>query len=61
MIQPIDELGALRERFGEGVELIFDGPADSCPICHFSVEQLELDLPGIDPLTCDTCGAVLAA
>ncbi|MDF1594719.1 MAG: hypothetical protein P1T08_01290 [Acidimicrobiia bacterium] len=58
-----DEMAALRERFGTGIEVIFDGPPESCPTCDHAIEQLTLalDLSGLDPLTCAGCGAVLAA
>ena len=46
-----------------GAVPIFDGPEVSCPVCCGSLEQLALalDLEGLTPASCHTCGAILAA
>ena len=59
----VDELSIVRDRFGPSIEVVFDGPAHSCPVCQGLIEQLplELDLTGLGPVACHDCGVVLAA
>ncbi len=56
-----DDLSLLRERFGDAVEVVFSGTPESCPICHGEVAQLRLELEPLEPVVCNSCGAVLAA
>ncbi len=56
-----DDFGLLRERFGDSVEVVFDGTPESCPICHGEVAQLRLELEPLEAVVCNSCGAVLVA
>lgn len=57
------ELRLLVERFGPAARVAFDGPAADCPVCRGEVDQLTLvlDLAGVEPAACRSCGVLLAA
>ncbi len=59
----VDELAVTIDRFGPGLEVVFEGPADRCPVCTGVIDQLVLDLDLVStiPACCSECGAVLAA
>ena len=63
MSNPEVELQELLNRFGGGVEVVFDGEAEACPICHHNLIQLSLlfEESGFGSSACEHCGAVLAA
>jgi hypothetical protein len=46
-----------------GAEPVFDGPRTSCPVCRQELEQLRLalELEADTPVSCGSCGVVLAA
>ena len=45
-----------------GVEVDFEGPAPSCPVCNGTYDHaaLVLDVAGIETLECWICGVVAA-
>lgn len=57
------EIQLLRERFGDDLEVVFDGDSEQCPLCHHASAQLSLWLGFVDyePAACEHCGAVFAA
>lgn len=61
--EAMEEIRLLLERFGPGITVVFDGPAVECPVCRGTIEQLALvlDLAGAEPVSCGSCGALLAA
>ena len=63
MTNPAIEMQELLERFGGGVQLVFDGSASECPICHHHLYQLALAFEESEfgSTSCENCGAVLAA
>lgn len=63
MNNPDVELQELMSRFGGAIQLVFDGAADECPICHHELSQLTFIFEDsvYDPASCEHCGAVLAA
>jgi hypothetical protein len=63
MSSPEVELQELMNRFGAGIELVFEGAAEECPICRHDLSQLALIMAesGFGSTACEHCGTVLAA